>query len=155
MIWYGYRSDGQFIIEMICLVLEMRTFMHGAESNGDFLRIFCVPTVLTAVLPGGKVWTNSISNSQRRRWRRNPQRTFQRVGNGGSPISSRGNSHPFWAGSPKGLSPSRRFPCMLRQCIEVAGLRRGGEMVFSQFEWYRGFVLLVSRTNVSWGVFCF
>ena len=66
-LWYGYRSDGHFIIEMIRRVLLMRTFVHGAENNGDFLRIFCVPTVLTAVLPGGKVWTNSIRNSQRRR----------------------------------------------------------------------------------------
>ena len=66
-LWYGYRSDGHFIIEMIRRVLLTRAFVHGEENNGDFLRIFCVPTVLTAVLPGGKVWTNSISNSQRRR----------------------------------------------------------------------------------------
>ena len=44
---------------------------------------------------------------------------------------------------------------MLRQCIEVVGLRRGGEIVFLQFEWYRGFVLLVSGAIVSWGVFIF
>jgi len=69
---------------------------------------------LTAALYGGKVWTNSISVTERRWRRRNLQQIFQRVGDGVSPIISRRSSHPFWAGSPNGISPSRRFPCMLR-----------------------------------------
>ena len=113
---------------------------------GFCILYFGVFSVLTVMLYNDKVWTNWIINPKRRWWRRNPQWFLQRVGDGGSPIRNCGSSHPCWAGNTNGPILSRRFPRMLRQCIEVVGLWRGGEILFSQFEWYCGFVWLVSRT---------
>ena len=67
VLWRLYRTDGHFRKEMNCCVLWPETFVHGGENDKSFLAIFCVSPVLTRLLSGGKVWTNSISNSQRRR----------------------------------------------------------------------------------------
>ena len=42
-LWYGYRSDGHFIIEMMRRVLLMRTFVHGVEITGISCGFFVYP----------------------------------------------------------------------------------------------------------------
>ena len=59
---------------------------------------------------------------------------------------------------PQRRKPSRRPPRMLRQCIEVCGLRRGGGPVRPQFEWYRECIILhpsQSKNRFETGVFRF
>ena len=95
-------------------VRELWTFVHYRRNfrrtNIDLLVLFLCWQKKVAVLEYRQI----EYEFQRRRWRRKLQRIFQRVGDGVSPIRSSGFSHPFWAGSPKGPSPSRRFPCRLR-----------------------------------------
>ena len=47
------------------------------------------------------------------------ERFSQRVGDGVIPINDSRFLIPSEPEAPKDLTPSRRFPCMLRECIEV------------------------------------